>query len=145
MFAERLSPLKRTGCPDLAERRLSELCVLPGQLRVSAEVQMAIGSEMQGFQLRQNPQIHPCQSGLRRWMKLGQFDQREQTGGMGCQSQIRIAQIQQLRSLVLQVGQINPAFSGLGESLVGIARKAQIARWARMAQDPARFAAPWMP
>jgi hypothetical protein len=76
-------------------------------------------------------------------MKLGQFDQREQAGGMGSQGQIRIAQIQQLRALVLQVGQINPAVSGLGETLVGIARKAQIARWARMAldlaQDPAGF------
>jgi hypothetical protein len=78
-------------------------------------------------------------------MKLGQFDQREQAGGMGSQGQIRIAQIQQLRALVLQVGQINPAVSGLGETLVGIARKAQIARWARMAldlvQDPGGLAA----
>jgi hypothetical protein len=68
-------------------------------------------------------------------MKLRQFDQGEQVGGMRGQGLIKVAQIQQIRTLVAQIGLIESTVSGLSKAFIGIPGDPQITTGAAMALD----------
>lgn len=82
---------------------------------------MLIRAEMHGLKLGNHAAIDPGQPRVRWRLELGQFDQGQQVGGSGCQSLVRVSQIQQPWVLILQPGQIDAAVSGLEQGLVGIA------------------------